>query len=107
MRGQRRWVLGGVTDENESALAASAVGRRAAGAYGLLILTTFFLGCKRGISETGCGRNFADGVGEYAMARRRFGFSAVCYPISGFGLGRVARTLAILDDDGRVGACRL
>ncbi len=42
MRGQRRWVLGGVTDENESALAASAVGRRAAGAYGLLILTTFF-----------------------------------------------------------------
>jgi len=66
-----------------------------------------FLGCKRGISETGCGRNFADGVGEYAMARRRFSVSAVCYPISGFGLGRVARPLAILDDDGRVGACRL
>jgi len=55
MRGQRRWVLGGVTDENESALAASAVGRQAAGAYGLLILTTFFWGANAVLAKLAVG----------------------------------------------------
>ena len=101
MRGQRRWVLGGVTDENESALAASAVGRRAAGAYGLLILTTFFWGANAVLAKLAVGE-----ISPMALVSMRW-LGAVCYSISGFGLGRVACTLAILDDDGRVGACRL
>ncbi|MFP6796958.1 MAG: DMT family transporter, partial [Pseudomonadales bacterium] len=44
MSGQRRWLLGRVIAENESVLGATVVGRRTAGAYGLLILTTFFWG---------------------------------------------------------------